>query len=266
MNSCIYVGQVKHRRFIPRIHKFNYTLFMMYLDLEELPGVFQKFWLWSINKRNLASFYSKDHLKEYQSNNINDKDKSLIEVTRNFIEHSTGIRPQGSIKLLTHLSYFGFRFNPVNFYYCFDKDNKDLDFIVAEVNNTPWGEQYCYILDKKDNQSTGNVHRYFAEKAFHVSPFMPMDMNYDWRFSVPTEKLSVHMENYRLGEKVFDATLTLEKREISHKNMALTLINFPVVTLKIVGAIYYQAFLLFLKRLPICDHPSTQKKKSVKSS
>lgn len=266
MNSCIYVGQVKHRRYTPRSHKFNYTLFMMYLDLEELPNVFQKFWLWSYNKRNIASFYTRDHLKDYSSNLEKNNKQSLLEVTRSFIESSTGLKPQGNIRLLTHLSYFGFRFNPVNFYYCFDKENKDLEFIVAEVNNTPWGEQHCYILDNKDNQSNGNIQQYYVTKDFHVSPFMPMDIDYDWRFSVPSEKLSVHMENHITDEKVFDATLTLEKREINHKNMALTLISFPFVTLKVISAIYYQAFLLLLKRIPICDHPDTLKKKSVKSS
>jgi len=261
--SCLYVGQVRHRRFTPKQHHFSYKLFLMYLDLSELPSVFDRFWLWSIEKVNIASFRRNDHL--------GDKKLSLETSVRNHIEDETGRRPQGSIRLLTNMSYFGFKFNPVSFYYCYDKDDKALEFIVAEVNNTPWGEQYCYVLDSNDNQSTNihsdnGFHRYHESKRFHVSPFMPMDMQYDWRFSTPGEKLSVHMENYQHDKKVFDATLKLTSREITGSNLALTLIQFPMVTLKIVLAIYYQALRLWLKRIPFVNHPKNEAPKSVKSA
>ena len=261
--SCLYVGQVRHRRFTPKQHHFNYKLFLVYLDLSELPSVFDRFWLWSIEKANIASFRRKDHL--------GDKNLSLDTSVRNHIEHETGRRPQGPIRLLTNMSYFGFRFNPVSFYYCYDKEDKTLEFIVAEVNNTPWGEQYCYVLDSNDNQSTNThpdnrFHRYHKSKRFHVSPFMPMDMQYDWRFSTPDEKLSVHMENYQHDKKIFDATLKLKKREITRNNLALTLLQFPLVTMKIVLAIYYQALLLWIKRIPFVKHPKDEAPKSVKSA
>ena len=201
--SCLYVGRVRHRRFTPREHKFSYKLFLVYLDLSELPSVFDGHWLWSIEKVNIASFRRSDHL--------GDKKIPLDISVRDHIETETGRRPEGPIRLLTHLSYFGFRFNPVSFYYCFDKDDTKLEFIVAEVNNTPWGEQYCYVLDSRDNQSDtqqsdDRLHRYFENKRFHVSPFMPMDMQYDWRLSTPGKTLSVHMENHQHDKKVFDAT------------------------------------------------------------
>ena len=263
--SCLYVGQVRHRRFTPKSHQFSYKLFLMYLDLSELPSVFDRFWLWSIEKTNIATFRRKDHL--------GDKDIPLDTCVRNHIEDETGRRPTGPIRLLTHLSYFGFRFNPVSFYYCYDDEDKNLDFIVAEVNNTPWGEQYCYVLDSKDNQSenklTGNktkLHRYFENKRFHVSPFMPMDMQYDWRFSTPADALSVHMENYQHDKKVFDATLKLKQRQITGKNLAMALIQFPFITMKIVVAIYYQALLIWLKRIPFIIHPKVEAPESVKSA
>lgn len=266
--SCLYVGQVRHRRFTPRPHHFSYKLFLMYLDLSELPSVFDRFWLWSIEKTNIASFRRRDHL--------GDKNLPLDTSVRNHIEAETGRRPEGPIRLLTHLRYFGFSFNPVSFYYCYDKAGKQLDFIVAEVNNTPWGEQYCYVLDSRNNRAadyhTGNsapdarLHRYFENKRFHVSPFMTMDMQYDWRFSVPNNALSVHMENYQQDKKVFDATLKLEKREITGANLALTLIQFPMVTLKVVTAIYYQALLLWIKKIPFVNHPGKEAPKSVKSA
>ena len=261
-NSCLYVGQVRHRRFSPREHQFSYKLFLMYLDLSEVPSIFDRFWLWSAERKNIASFHRKDHL--------GDKDIPLDISVRNPIEQETGRRPQGPIRLLTHLSYFGFRFNPVSFYYCYDKDENKLEFIVAEVNNTPWGEQYCYVLDAENAHSlvkTANkqIQRYSADKKFHVSPFMTMDMQYDWRFSVPDESLSVHMENHQNGKKIFDATLELEQREINSSNLAMALIRFPMVTMKIVIAIYYQALRLWLKRVPFVNHPKEEAPESVKS-
>jgi DUF1365 family protein len=230
----------------------------MYLDLSELPSVFDRFWLWSVGRKNLATFRREDHL--------GDKKLPLDVSVRNHIEDETGRRPEGPIRLLTHLSYFGFSFNPVSFYYCFDINDEKLEFIVAEVNNTPWGEQYCYILDSKDNRSNNKVQRYFENKRFHVSPFMPMDMQYDWRFSSPDDSLSVHMANYQHDKKVFDATLNLKKRKITSHNLATALIQFPMVTMKVVIAIYYQALLLWLKKIPFVNHPKVEAPESVKSA
>ncbi len=260
--SCLYVGQVRHRRFTPKVHQFSYKLFLMYLDLSEMESVFDRFWLWSIEKANIATFRRKDHL--------GDKKLPLETSVRNHIEDETGRRPRGPIHLLTHLSYFGFRFNPVSFYYCYDEHDEKLEFIVAEVNNTPWGEQYCYVLDSIDNQNKNaktdsGIYRYYESKRFHVSPFMDMDMNYDWRFSIPDDSLSVHMENHQHSKKVFDATLKLKKREMTSNNLAMALIQFPMITMKIVIAIYYQALLIWLKRIPFVNHPKVETPESVKS-
>lgn len=259
MNSYLYVGQVRHRRFSPRPHSFNYQLFMLYIDLADLPNLFQRFWLWSVERRNLASFRRKDHL--------GDEHISLDQSVRELIQDRTGETVTGPIRLLTHLSYFGFRFNPVSFYYCFNAQDTELEYIVAEVNNTPWDEQYCYVLDARQNQGSAQLHRYIETKQFHVSPFMPMDMQYDWRFSFPGEKLSAHMQNFQDSDKVFDATITLDRRPVNHKQLAIVLLRFPLVTVKVVVAIYYQAIRLWLKRTPIFDHPGNKgAPKSVKSS
>lgn len=261
--SCLYVGQVRHRRFSPRTHQFSYKLFLMYLDLSELTSVFDRFWLWSIEKNNIATFRRKDHL--------GDTKLPLDTCVRNYIENETGRRPQGPVRLLTHLSYFGLSFNPVSFYYCYDKKDEKLEFIIAEVNNTPWGEQYCYVMDSRDNQSRNNQasdkhYRYFENKRFHVSPFMPMDMQYDWRFSAPGDALSVHMGNYQNDKKIFDATLILKQRRITGQNLSMALLQFPFISLKIVAAIYYEALRLWLKRTPLFNHPKVEAPESVKSS
>ena len=256
MKSCIYEGQVRHRRFSPRRHEFSYRLYMMYLDLDELPSLFDRFWLWSGSRFNLAWFRRSDHM--------GDPAQPLIEAVRDKLYRHTGIRPEGPIRLLTHCRYFGFGFNPVSFYYCYDRNDTHVDNIIAEVNNTPWGEQYCYVLTEADNvgnqQGGGGHKQYRPVKDFHVSPFMPMDIHYDWRFNQPDQRLTVHMQNYADSAKLFDATLDLEYRPITSGHMARVLLQYPVVTMKVVIGIYYQALRLFIKRTPFYDHPEESEK------
>jgi DUF1365 family protein len=251
MNSGIYLGQVRHRRTTPATHEFRYRMFMMYLDLAELPSVFRRRWLWSVRRTALARFRREDHL--------GDPHQPLDEAVRDLVEQDTGRRPAGPIRLLTHLRYFGYVFNPVSFYYCFDEGGERLETIVAEVNNTPWGERHCYVLPQGRNRGQGGHHRYFPSKEFHVSPFMEMDVDYDWRFNTPGDRLSVHMENARQGKKIFDATLTLERREITAASLAGVLAAYPLMTLRIIVAIHWQALRLWLKGVPVHDHPDKNK-------
>jgi DUF1365 family protein len=182
----------------PTGHEFVYRLFMMYLDLSELDTVFSNRWVWSTKKIALARFRRENHL--------GDATVPLDQSVRDLVESKTGNRPQGPIRLLTNLSYYGYCFNPVSFYYCFDAEDRKLETIVAEVNNTPWGERFCYVLGEAMNQGKSEHKRYSPVKQMHVSPFMPMDIDYDWRFSSPQKTLAVHMENARQGRKIFDAT------------------------------------------------------------
>lgn len=250
MNSCIYVGQVRHRRFSPRRHEFSYSLFLMYLDLDEAPTLFDRFLLWSTRGFNLAWFKRSDHMGDQQV--------TLQEAIRDHVQQETGQRPQGPIRLLTHFRYFGFGFNPVSFYYCFDAKGENLVTIVAEVNNTPWGEQHLYTLPVDDEQQAARLMRFEQEKCFHVSPFMPLDMHYKWRLSKPEKQLQVHLENHQDAKKVFDATMDLEQKPITHRNLAWVLLSHPFMTLKIVGAIYFEALRLWLKRVPLHPHPDKQ--------
>lgn len=222
---------------------------MLYLDLDELPGLFQRFWLWSLEKRNIASFRRRDHLRP--------ETQDLKTAVYDLIEEHRGKRPSGPVRLLTNMSYFGLRFNPVSFFYCFNAAGDQLEYIVAEVNNTPWGEQFCYVMDAADNQNLPDAQRYFARKQFHVSPFMDMDIDYDWRLSKPGENLSVHMENHHDGGKMFDATMQLERRPVNRAELAGALIRYPFMSFKVVGAIYFEALRIWLKRIPFISHPGT---------
>jgi DUF1365 family protein len=175
---------------------------------------------------------------------------------RDRIEQRTGVRPGGPIRMLTHLRYFGIGFNPVTFYYCFDAADTRVESIVAEITNTPWNERHAYVLTESMAEVRDRVLRYRFDKEFHVSPFMPMDMSYDWRFGTPGRSLHVNMQNFQHGEHVFDATLSLSRREIGAGALAHALVSFPCMTATVIGGIYTQALRLWLKRIPFFANPS----------
>ena len=248
MQSCIYRGSVRHRRFHPTPHMFSYSLFMMYVDLEELPTLFTGRWLWSSDHFALAQFRRTDH--------VGDPHVPLADTVRNLVEQRVGARPQGPIRLLTHLRYFGYCFNPVSFYFCYDTAGSRVETIVAEITNTPWNEQYCYVLGEELNEAKGNKKRYRFGKTFHVSPFIDMDSDYDWRFCEPDHHLTIHMENRNSKGKFFDATMTLRRQKITGSTLSAALVQYPFITSKVIAAIYWQAFRLWWKKVPVYNHPN----------
>ena len=246
-NSQLYVGQVSHRRSYPREHAFSYRLFMLYLDLDELPHLFDPFWFWSARKFNLAWFKRSDHM--------GDPRKPLSEVVKQRVKAQTGHYPKGPVRLLTHLRYFGYVINPVSFYFCFDENDQQIDAVVTEVHNTPWGEEHIYVLDTRDQAQSETSFRFRHDKAFHVSPFMDMAMQYSWQIAKPTDQLDVRISSHQDNNKIFGARLQLAREPVTHANLAKVLLGYPFMTLKVVLAIYYQALRLWLKRVPIFDHP-----------
>ena len=252
MKSSIYEGTIRHRRFQPRPNAFQYRLFFMYMDLEELPTLFDIHPLWSYEKPNFAFFRRRDH--------FGDPSIPLDTAVRDLVEKNVGDRPNGPIRLLTHLRYFGHCFNPASFYYCYDRDDAHVEAIVIEIHNTPWGEHFCYVLGAEENQHPmKNWHRHTADKVFHVSPFIDMDIRYDWRFQLPSETIRVHMIDYHQDSRLFDATLMLERRSINRQMLSRVLLRYPAQTVRVVTLIYWQALRLVLKKTPFYAHPNKRK-------
>ncbi|MBL8861909.1 MAG: DUF1365 domain-containing protein [Planctomycetes bacterium] len=248
MASALYEGRVRHRRHGPRPHEFAYDVHMLFLDLGELDLVFRDRWLWSTSRAAPVRWQRGDYL--------GDPTRPLDECVRDLVAESTGQRPAGPVRLLTHPRYLGYGFNPVSFYYCHGAPGEPLEAIVAEVSNTPWRERHPYVLDLRSaDRSTPGSLRWRFRKAFHVSPFMPMELDYDWRFTVPGESIVAHMENLDGAERVFDATLTLQRREISALSLASVLARRPFMTAQVIAAIHWQAARLWLKRTPFHEHP-----------
>jgi DUF1365 family protein len=254
VESFLCQGNLRHERLIAPKRTFTYPLFMLYLDLGELESVFAGRWLWSTKRANVAWFRRADH--------YGDGRVPLDVAIRDLVEARSKVRPEGPIRLLTHLRYFGHCFNPVSFYYCFAKDGRALETIVAEVNNTPWNEQHLYVLSQPIADGASRGKEYSFKKAFHVSPFLGMDMDYGWRFGRPAERdgdrLWVHMENRQKGSSVFEATLTMTRRPIDGPELARALARRPAMTMQVVSSIYSQAFRLWLRRAPFFSHPTVE--------
>jgi len=219
----------------------------MYLDLDELPEVLDPYPLFSARRAAPARFRRDDFL--------GDPNRPLDECAREAVAAAIGDRPRGPIRLLTGLRYFGHCFNPVSFYYCFDQGGERVDAIVADVENTPWGERHPYVLARGERR--GTVIADDLDKAFHVSPLMGMDQTYSFRASEPGESIAVHIESRprETDGKTFDATLNLRRRELSRRTLTTMLARYPAMSLQVVAKIYAQALRLKLKGARYHPHP-----------
>ncbi len=241
--SAVYEGVVRHRRFTPVEHSFEYRLFMPLLDLDELPELFDRHPLWSARGRAVAQFRREDYLGDPQT--------PLDESVRDLVAERTGRRPEGPVRVLAGVRTLGYLFNPVSFYYC---GSDPVEAVVAEVTNTPWGDQHAYVLSRGETQ--GAVMKAQADKQLHVSPFHDMDQSYSWNVAEPGEHLSVHIENRREGELLFDATLSMERRELTSKALRRVLVRYPVMPLAVSARIYLNALKLKLKGVPWHANPA----------
>lgn len=248
MNSALYEGRVRHRRYAQVEHEFEYRIFYAYLDLDELPSALDRLPGWSARRPAVARFERRDHL--------GDPAVPLANSVRDLVEAQCASRPEGPIRLLTLPRTLGVAFNPVSFFYCFDR-TESLSHIVAEVDNTPWGERHCYAVDvRHDDLGGGTAMHFRVPKKFHVSPFHPMSQEYDWRFTTPGRSLVVHMENWEEGAVVGDATLTLRRRPLDAKHATLALARHPAMALTVLAGIYAQAARLWWKGAPYHPHPT----------
>ena len=240
--SAIYEGTLSHVRRSPRFHGFSYGVYLLYLDLDELPELLAARGPLREGRLGVLSFHRPDYLGGAGD---------LAEVARDRVATALGARPAGPVRLLTHVRAFGYVFNPVSFYYCFGRDGRSLEAVVAEITNTPWGERHAYVVPA----AAGGASAAFA-KSFHVSPFFPMAQRYRWSFPLPGERLSVEMRNEEEGREVFRARLDLRRRAWSSAALWGAATRQPLMAWKVHAAIYLQALRLWAKRVPFHEHPA----------
>lgn len=247
MHSCLYEGEVRHRRFASARHEFAYRLVLLYADLDELPTLFAGRWFWSVERANLVSFRRRDY--------HGDPALPLADAIRDLVAARTGRRPAGPVRLLAHPRWLGYVFNPLALYYCFDAAGEAVEAVVGEVTNTPWGERHAYVLPVPPGRVGARRQSFRSAKELHVSPFFDEAMEYRWRLLLPGEQLVVHLENHAGGAKLFDATLRLRRREIGSASLARALVVHPAMTARVWAAIHLQALRLWWKGVPFVPHP-----------
>lgn len=247
MESSIYIGRLRHRRFSPARHEFTYPLFMVFLDIDRLQELMKISRFAGYNRWNWASYQERDH--------FGDPGKTLRDrMAEDARKHGVEL-PDGKIFLLTHLRYLGYNFNPVSFYYCYDRAEK-LEMILAEVNNT-FGETENYWLNASHEQAAGENKKYRFLKTFHVSPFMKLGHEYEWTFTPPSEQLVNQCISHENGHAIFDSTLKMERRDWSRAELHRALTQYPWMTLKVIVGIHWQALRLLFKRVPVVSHPGS---------
>ncbi|MCF2949803.1 DUF1365 domain-containing protein [Paraglaciecola aquimarina] len=247
-NSYIYVGNVSHRRFSPKKHSFNYSLYMLALDIEDIEKSNKGKGLFGFSWFKPLRFVEKDYLR--------DEPNGLRQRISNKVNELNGYSDVCRIVMLVQVRCFGVYFSPANFYFCYDARGKCTQ-MLAEVSNTPWNERHYYLVDLvKDEEKITN-------KDFQVSPFMDLDMFYKWQITPPSDnsdRLKIHIENKRRAlanqqaNKLFDATLSLQRKAFSQKNLLHVWMTLPAMTIKVVMSIYWQALKLFFKRVPFIGY------------
>jgi DUF1365 family protein len=235
----------------------------MYLDLSELPDLFDPYLMWSARGPACAWFRREDHFGA--------ENEPLDVSVRREVHRQTGRSPEGPIRLLTNLRYFGFVINPVSYFYCFNAKTNHLETVLAEVHNTPWGETHCYVLSAPVSPVNGGVRTFWNNKEFHVSPFMDMNIRYRWHLTEPSTRLSVHIENHPTAKpeaasvpaapeqsRPFDVTLSMKREEITGSSLRRILLRHPCMTAKVAAGIYWQALKLWWKQVPFVPHPENR--------
>ncbi len=294
-SSAVYVGWVRHRRFAPVSRAFTFPLYMLYLDLDEVDEVLATGRFWASDRRRRAISLGRFRRGDY----LGDPSRDLRDEVLDRVQQELGFRPDGPVRVLTHARQYGYVFNPVSFYYCFQRDGEtgveSLVSIVAEITNTPWKERHAYVLDCRAAPSEASEdlracvisrpRRFAFEKAFHVSPFMPMGLAYEWTLSVPCprdhSRLGIHMtlkETDRSGSvggpesrgtpgrRIFDATLRLDRLAIGSRTLDAMLLRFPIMTARVILSIHWHALILWLRRVPVFGHPVASRRSKPKAA
>ena len=233
-DSSIYIGNVIHKRFKPKIHFFKYKVFSILLDISEIDILDKSLKIFSYNKFNIVSFYDADHgprdgtsIKEWVIKNLNDNRINTENI---------------KIKLLCYPRIFGYVFNPLSVFFIYNKNSK-LISILYEVKNT-FGEQHTYVFKTKENE---NYIKHTCKKKFHVSPFIEMDCTYFFKILKPSEKISVIIDQYDEEGKLLYASQDGDRIELNNKNLVLSYLRHPLMTFKIIVAIHFEAFKLWTK-------------------
>ena len=239
LRSAVYEGRVVHHRFTPIDHRFTYRIALVLLDLAEVDAVCRRHPLWSDERVNVVTFRRRDYL--------GDPAVPLDVAVRDLVEARTGRRPSGHVAVLTQLRTWGWLFNPITVYYCYDPTGSVVETAVVEVTNTPWKERTAYVFP-----GTGT---HDVAKAMHVSPFLPMELTHRFTVGAPGDRLTLAVDDLRGDTRVFAASMSLTRLPIGRRAQGRLLWRYPMMTMRVSWGIYRQALALRRRGAPVHRHP-----------
>jgi uncharacterized protein len=240
-NSALYEGEVWHKRVSPP-HSFSYRLAMCLIDLDDVEEIMAEHPLWSTNRGRPVQFRRSDYLGEAS--------ETLEAAVRQLVDDAIGVKSSGPIRLLTHLRTWGWCFNPVSFYFCYD-ERSCLQAVVASVTNTPWGESHNYVLRAHDGRVESS-----PEKQLHVSPYLPMGCHYEFTIANPEERCDIRANVFDDERLLLATGMHLKRSPLDRKHMSSLIVRYPFLTWRVSAGIYRQALRLRLKGANFHPHPA----------
>jgi DUF1365 family protein len=243
----LFEGWVSHSRSKPVEHTFRYRMFQVWVDVKQISTLDQVSRWWSSTGFNLVQFKRQNYLPSEQG---------LYQEICATIKQHTGNEFDGDAYLLANLSYWGICFNPVVFIACYEGD--ELRYLVSEVHNTPWDERFVYVHDTNSDDGEPDARGFHVanfDKAFLVSPFRPRDLQYRWKYKLDDTRFFINMVLLQDNESIFNVTMQLDGEPLSRQRANLLPFRFPIICIKVVAAIYWQALCLWFKRVPLFSHP-----------
>jgi DUF1365 family protein len=248
--SAIYQGWVMHRRLSPRHHRFHYRVFAMLIDLDELPALDRSLSLFAWNRRGLFSFHDKDH-----GPLTTDQNGVALKDWLDRLLADAGIAANGARRVLCYPRILGYVFNPLSVWFCDDADGS-LKAIIYEVHNT-YDERHAYVVPVSGAARAPKLVRHGCAKNFYVSPFLSNDCRYQFRIRPPTDNVAVAIHEEENGRPILNASFSGARRVLTDGSLTAMLLRYPLMTVKVVAAIHFEAVRLMLKGIK--RHPHTPK-------
>jgi len=244
--ASLYFGRVMHTRSRPRVHRFTYKVFSMLIDVDRIEEAGRRSRLFSIDRFNLFSFHRKDH---------GARDGSSLREHIDGLLKDADLPPPSRIQLLCYPRILGYVFNPLSVYYCHDAQSR-LMALVYQVHNT-FGGAHSYVAPVDEAETSGRITRQSRDKHLHVSPFVGMAASYDFSLNDPAETLAVHIRESDENGPFLLATFDGQAKPFTTRMLAIAFVRYPLMTLKVMGAIHYEALRLWLKGVPFFRSPAT---------